>query len=272
MNNTAPVAQPTQWQLLKKDVADSACLWRLWTHLGWADILKQYRRSALGPLWISINSALFIVLFGLIGAQLFKLPVETYLPYFCLGHIVFSFFASLVTDGCQTYIAAEAFLKQTPYPKSAFVLRVVWRNLLLFLHNLPVGLAVLWWSGQIGDIRLAWLMTGLAFVLVAGALAAAILGAVAARFRDVPMLVASLMQIAFFVTPVMWRADQLTERARQIVLLNPLAAFLELLRAPMLGQAPQSAALIMAGTCVAVLAALWLALYLAVRRRIVYWV
>jgi lipopolysaccharide transport system permease protein len=262
----------TQWQLLKKDVADSARLWRLWMHLGWSDILKQYRRSVLGPLWISINSALFIVLFGLIGAQLFRLSVDEYLPYFCLGHIVFSFFTALAIEGCQTFIAAEAFLKQTPYPKTAFVLRVVWRNLLMFAHNLPVVVGVLAWAGLLGDVRPGWLLAGLALMLVAGTLAVAILGAVAARFRDVPLLATSVMQIAFFATPVMWKTGQLTERAAAVAQLNPLAAFLELLRAPMLGQAPSDGALAVAAVSLAALAALWVATYLAARRRIVYWV
>lgn len=272
MNDTMPITTPTQWQLLKKDVTDSVRLWRLWGHLGWADILKQYRRSMLGPLWISLNTALFIVLFGLIGSELFDMPVQTYLPYFCLGQIVFTFYSSLINEGCQTYIGAEAFLKQTPYPKSAFVLRVVWRNFLMFLHNVPLALGVLWWSGGIGDIRILWLLPGIALTLLAGTLTVAILGAVAARFRDVPMLVGSLMQIAFFVTPVIWRADQLSESARRVVLFNPLASYLDLLRLPMLGQAPSQSALVMASAAVGVLAALWLVVYLTARRRIVYWV
>ncbi len=113
-----------QWLLLKNDLVASLKLWRLWTHLGWGDLLKQYRRSFLGPVWISLNTAVFIVLFSLIAAQLFKQSMETYLAYFCVGHVVFSFFSALVSEGCQTYISSEAFLKQTPYPKLAFVLRV----------------------------------------------------------------------------------------------------------------------------------------------------
>lgn len=266
------VARPTsQWSLLQRDMLASVGLWRLWTHLGWGDILKQYRRSFLGPIWITLNSAIFIVVFSLIGAQLFNLPLDTYLSYFCLGHVFFSFFSATINEGCQTYIAAEAFLKQTPYPKMVFVFRVIWRNLLMLAHNAPIVLAVLWWSGLLGEVQLGWWVLGLALTLCSATLAVALLGAMAARFRDVPMIITSVMQISFFVTPVMWQAQQLTERAQLVVHWNPLAAFLELLRAPLLGQVPSGEAWALATAVLGLLVVSYLAVYVRIRRRIVYW-
>ena len=261
----------SQWGLLLRDVQASVQLWRLWTHLGWGDILKQYRRSFLGPIWITLNSAIFIVVFSLIGAQLFNLPLDAYLSYFCLGHVFFSFFSATINEGCQTFIASEAFLKQTPYPKMAFVFRVLWRNLLMLAHNAPIVLGVLWWSGLLWKVQWGWWLLGLALTVGTAILAVALLGAMAARFRDVPMIVTSLMQISFFVTPVMWQAQQLTERAQLVVHSNPLAAFLELLRAPLLGQVPSSEAWALASAMLVLLAGLYLAVYVRIRRRIVYW-
>jgi len=261
----------SQWSLLWRDIRESIRLWRLWTHLGWGDILKQYRRSFLGPIWLTLNSMIFIVVFSLIGAQLFSLPLGTYLSYFCLGHVYFSFFSSTINEGCQTYIASEAFLKQAPYPKMVFVFRVMWRNLLMLAHSAPIVLGVLWWTGLLWKVQLGWWVLGVALMVTAATLAVALLGALAARFRDVSMIVQSLMQIALFVTPVMWQAEQLTERAQLVVRWNPLAAFLELLRAPLLGRAPSSAALVMATAVITLLAVIYALAYVRVRRRIVYW-
>jgi lipopolysaccharide transport system permease protein len=264
--------KPTsQWLLLRRDVLASLSLWRLWTHLGWGDILKQYRRSFLGPIWITLNSAIFIVVFSLIGAQLFNLPLTTYLSYFCLGHVFFSFISSTINEGCQTFIASEAFLKQTPYPKMVFVLRVIWRNSLMLAHNAPLILGVLWWSDMLLHARFGWWLLGLALTICCATLAVALLGAMAARFRDVPMIITSLMQISFFVTPVMWQAQQLTERAQMVVHWNPLAAFLELLRAPLLGRVPSGEAWFMASMVLMVLSVAFLVVYVRIRRRIVYW-
>lgn len=261
----------SQWSLLWRDVRESVRLWRLWTHLGWGDILKQYRRSFLGPVWLTLNSTIFIVVFSLIGAQLFNLPLDTYLSYFCLGHVYFSFFSATLNEGCQTYIASEAFLKQTPYPKMVFVFRVMWRNLLMLAHSAPIVLGVLWWTGLLGKVELGWWCLGVVMTIAAATLAVALLGAMAARFRDVSMIVFSLMQIALFVTPVIWQTERLTERAQLIVHWNPLAAFLELLRAPLLGRAPSSEALLLASAVTLLLAVIYTAVYVRVRRRIVYW-
>lgn len=254
-----------------RDMQASARLWRLWTHLGWGDILKQYRRSFLGPIWISVNTAIFIIVFSLIGAQLFNVPVAQYLSYFCFGHIFFTFFATSLNEGCQAYVAAEAFLKQAPYPKLTFVCRVMWRNLLMLAHNAPIALGVLLWTGTLERALPLWWLLGLCLTVPAITLAIALASVLTARFRDVPMIVTSLMQIAFFVTPVMWRADQLTARGQLVVHWNPLAAYLELLRAPLLGQPPSPQALGMAVGMLLVLTGLFLLTYVKVRRRIVYW-
>ena len=203
--------------LLKKDIILSVSMWRFWIYLGWEDIAKQYRRSFLGPLWISLNSVVFVVAFGLIGSQLFRISVQDYLPYFCLGHIFFGFLSSLINDGCHTFTAAEAFLKQTPYPKCAFAMRVIWRNIIMLGHNLPIALAVLWWAGKIGTILFFWFLAGFFAVALSGVLLVALLGAISARFRDIPMIIGSIMQISFFITPVMWKPDQVTERAQVLV-------------------------------------------------------
>lgn len=262
---------PSQWLLLQRDIMSSLSQWRLWTHLGWSDILKQYRRSFLGPIWISINSAIFIVVFSFIGSQLFSLPLGKYLSYFCLGNVFFTFISAGINEGCHTYIASDAFLKQTPYPKMVFVFRVVWRNLLMLAHNAPIAVCALWWSGLLWDVQLGWWLLGLSLTVVTMTLTVALLGAMAARFRDVPMIVISLMQISFFVTPVMWKAEQLTERAQLVVHLNPLAAYLELLRAPLLGLAPSDHALGLAMATLGILALIFAMVYVRVRRRIVYW-
>jgi lipopolysaccharide transport system permease protein len=267
-----PITPSTQWQLLKKDFLNSLQLWRLWSHLGWEDVAKQYRRSFLGPVWISLNTVFFAITFGLIGAQLFKMPIEEYLPYFCIGQILFGYLTSLLIEGCQTFAAAEAFLKQTPYPKFAFALRVVWRNLILFAHNLPIAIGVLIWTGGLGEVRPLWFVAAMVVTTVCASLVVALLGAVSARFRDVPMMVASVMQISFFVTPVMWRTSQLTERAQMVVFLNPLAAFLDILRAPLLGVDTASSSWATVAIVMLVLVVLYCTVFLAARRRIVYWI
>jgi len=261
----------SQLQLLLGDVQGALKLWRFWLHLGLEDILKQYRRSFLGPVWISINTAIFIGAFGLIGSQVFKIDIKTYLPFFCVSHVLFLFISQCISDSCQTFIASSAFLKQTPYPKTAFGLRVIWRNLLMMGHNIPIALIVLLAFGRLDDVKPVPFIFGLAFTVICAALVSCILGALCARFRDIPMIVTSLMQIAMFLTPVMWQASQLSERAQLIVHVNPLAAFLDLVRAPVLGQSVDPNSYLMAGVTFIALLLAFFTVFLQSRRRLVYW-
>jgi lipopolysaccharide transport system permease protein len=268
---TDRLSPPSQLRLLWQDARDSLTHWRFWFYLGLEDILKQYRRSFLGPVWISLNTAVFIVAFSFVGSQIFRIQLHDYLVYFCVGNVVFLYMSSLVTEGCHTFIAAEAFLKQTPYPKLVFVLRVVWRSSIAMAHNLPVLLTVLLLYGDVAAIRLGALVLGFALTVIAGALLAACLGAVCARFRDVPLLVASVMQISMFLTPVMWKPEQLAPQAMTLVHYNPLAAFLDLVRAPLMGNMPSPQSYTMAMTVLGVLLVGYFSLFLYSRRRLVYW-
>jgi len=63
-----------------------------------------------------------------------------------------------------------------------------------------------------------------------------LLGIVCVRYRDVQQLVTTILQVSMFVTPVFWRPEQLGGELRFVVQFNPLYHFVEVLRAPMLGQ------------------------------------
>lgn len=265
-------SQPNrELHLLWQDIRGALRLWRLWTYMGWNDVAKQYRRTFLGPVWITLNTAVFIVAFGLIGAQLFKYPTDWYLAYFCAGHVLFGFFSALINEGCLTYVSADAFLKQTPYPKMVFVLRTVCRCFLLMLHSAAVVFVTLLWTGRLGGVQWAALAGATALTLATACLVVAILGGLATRFRDVTVATSSLLQVCFFVTPVLWVPEQLTPDTRWVVDVNPLALFLDLMRHPLLGHVPAANHWWAAAGVVLGLAVVFVVQYVRIRRHIVYW-
>jgi lipopolysaccharide transport system permease protein len=99
-----------------------------------------------------------------------------------------------------------------------------------------------------------------------------IFGIVCARYRDLPQIVNSALQILIFLTPIMWMPNSISERVGfYLVQLNPLYHLLDLVRAPLLGQSPA----ITSWTVVVVMGIIgWLgALYMYARykNRIVFW-
>ena len=72
--------RPGRLQLAAADFANAVALWPLWVRLGWHDILYRYRRSLLGPFWLTANTAITVVALGVVYAQILKMPVKCRLP------------------------------------------------------------------------------------------------------------------------------------------------------------------------------------------------
>jgi homopolymeric O-antigen transport system permease protein len=261
----------SQTTLAFLDVTEGARAWYLWGLLGWQDIRQRYRRSMIGPFWLTISMGALVAGLGVLYSGLFRIEVANYLPFVALGFIVWGLVSSLFTDGCATFISAEGIIKQASLPLSVHVYRVVWRNLIIFGHNIVIFfiVAVIFsiWPGWTGLLALP----GLVLICLNGVWLALLLGLVSARFRDVPQIVASLVQVAFFLTPIIWKPELLPGRT-WILDFNPFFHFLELVRAPLLGQMPTLASWL---TVLGITLAGWFltfAMYRRYRWRVAYWI
>ena len=214
----------------------------LWGHLGWQDIRQRYRRSVLGPLWITISMAVTAIALGILYAGLFGNSLEEQLPYILVGFIVWGLISGCINEGSEVFIANVGLITHLPAPLSVHVYRLVWRQILFFVHNLAVYAVMLIVFPQ--PLGWASLMALPAFVLLVanGLWVALAAGIVSTRFRDLTPITQSIVQLAFFMTPIVWIYDDLlaspirsvAERAR-IAEFNPFLHFLEIIRAPMLG-------------------------------------
>jgi ABC-2 type transport system permease protein/lipopolysaccharide transport system permease protein len=208
-----------------------------WWRFGVLDIKLRYRRTLLGPFWVTLSFGISAVALTFVYSMLFRVSAESYFAYLIVGLAVWGLLSTLLIDGCTTFVRYGAIIQEHPLPIFAHALRSVIGNFLVFAHNLiVVALAV-----ALAGVGVRWPMLlaipAVAVVLLNGVWVAMLLGMLCARFRDLPQLVALLVNIAFLVTPVFWYKHMLAGRAR-FVDWNPLYAFLEFVRAPLLGQLP----------------------------------
>lgn len=219
------------------DVVSGLRLWQLWTMLGWHDILQRYRRSLLGPFWLTISMAVMVVSLGVLYAELFRTSVRDFLPFLCAGLLVWTFMSSFLLEGGVLFTGSESYIKQVKLPYSVYVFRSAWTKLIIFAHNLVIYFGIVLyfgiWPGSVGLLAIP----GILLVTINFTLLCVLIGMVSARFRDIPQLIASVVQILFFVTPIMWKPELLQQRA-YFAYLNPLYQMIELVRAPLLGVAP----------------------------------
>ena len=252
------------------DLRDGAMRWRLWSRLGWHDIRKRYRRSVLGPFWLTLSMAVMVGSLGLIYGTLFRLDLEGYLPFLAVGLATWTLIASFLNEGCISFIELEPLIKNVRIPMSVHILRALWRNLIIYGHNIVIFAVVALvfgiWPGAAGLLAVA----GLALLLVNAGWIMLLLGMICTRFRDVPPIIGSVIQLLFFVTPVMWKPELLGDR-RYLMVLNPFYHLLEVIRAPLLGHVPGWESWVAGLLFAAAGWAFTFACFARFRKRIAYW-
>ncbi|NHO18090.1 ABC transporter permease [Acetobacter oeni] len=253
-----------------RDFRDGFALFRLGWTLGWLDIKLRYRGSMLGPFWMTISTAILVGSMGVLYATLFHIELRIYLPFLSFSLILWAYLNTTVSDGCATFTSSSGLIHAMRMPFSLHVLRVTVRNFLTFLHSVGV-IALVFIIFRIAPVPDWQIPAGLVLWgtdLYAITLLTGVLGA---RFRDMPPVTASIMQILFFVTPVLWKPD-LIYAGRQYMLLDPCYPLIEIIRGPFMGLSVRPSIWLVA---VLYSIALWIvsfSLFARMRARLAYWV
>jgi lipopolysaccharide transport system permease protein len=223
---------------------ESLCDWwhgtrniELWSTLAWYDVMLRYRRSILGPLWITLSMGGLLLGMGPLYSSLFNVPMTRFFPHLALGIIFWNFFSTTITEACNVFIAAAPYLKQGEFSRSVFVWRHLAKQFLQLAHHALLYVPIALWADIPWSFRTLLFLPGLLIVIVNLHALSITLGIINARFRDVGQIVSSALQLLMFLTPVFWFPDNLPARAR-CILYNPLAQMLDVVRLPLLHGLP----------------------------------
>ena len=252
------------------DIVQACRSYNLWMSLGYIDITHRYKRSYLGPFWITINIGMMIVGIGFIYGNVLDTIRSTYIEYLAVGIITWNLINAIILEGSLSYVVESSAIKNTVLSKHIYILRIVFRNMIILGHNMIILVPLYLISSHWPGIGILWVVPGFALLVLFLVPAALFLAVVGARYRDVPPAVAGVMQLTFFATPIIWEADALPAH-RWIVDLNPFYHLIEVVRAPLLdGVLPLDSFAIVAGLAV-IMSGLALAVYAQARQSIVYW-
>lgn len=208
---------------------------RIWGTLGWHDIKQRYRRSMIGPFWFTLSTAIVSVVLGILYSTLFQSEIAVFLPYIASGLVIWQYLGTTMTESCEVYHSAGYLIKQIRLPLTIHAGRMVWRNFLIFCHGFPVVFLLLVAFERWPGVEALLAIPGLLILMLHGFWISTVLGIMCSRFRDIPPIIANLVQVSFFFTPIFWMPEVLTERA-WIVEFNPFYHVIEVVRAPILGR------------------------------------
>ena len=207
--------------------------------LGWQDIKQRYRRSKLGPFWLTISMGVMIGMIGIVFGQVLNTPMEEYLPFLATGLILWTCFSTAIMEGSSSFIDAQGMIRQLSLPLSMYPIRVLWRNVVIFAHNVIILPVVFLVVGKGITWNILLLVPGFAIFIWNMLWLSLLLGTFCTRFRDMPQIVNSLLQVFFYITPILWMPNALSARSASLLVEpNPVYHLVQLVRAPILGQCP----------------------------------
>jgi len=217
------------------DFAATLTRWRSWMLMARQDINLRYKRSLLGPFWISAAMGATALGVGLLYAEVFQHPLGDYIQYLTVGLMSWNFISGLVKDSDGIVIEAAGHLRSVGIPIPVLAMRMVLRNLIVLAHNFLVVIAIFLFSGGTFTWTALLAIPGVLTVGLIGYFLSIILGPLCARYRDIPQSINSIMQLAFLMTPVFWQTTRVADRTFFIDG-NPFYHMMQIIRAPILGE------------------------------------
>ncbi len=263
MRNTAA-------NLAIKDIIASLTQVKLAAFLAWEDLRQRYVRTALGPLWIVLSTAIWIGVLGFVLSNLFGQQMHTYMPFLVSGILSWMLISTCIMESSQVMVGSAALITSFRIPIFIHYIRFIFRNVIFFMHSIII-LVVVFCIYPTPLTANTWLVIpGILIDLVIVTGFAVFLSLANLRYRDTNLAVGSAMQVMPFVTPIYWQQEQLKNHI-WVTEINPFYHMVEIMRAPMLGQNPAPLSWQVTIGVAIVVSILAVLLFMRYRHRIIFW-
>lgn len=260
-----------QFRLALQDLKKASSQYRIWLHLGLLEVKQRYRRSVLGPWWISINMLIFILVMGKIFSRLFAQNLSEYIPFFTTGFLLWTFVSSCMNEATEIFKMHSGYIKQIKLPYNLYILKFLTRNFIYLAHNFVVYFLVAGFYKLNLGLPGLLALPGMLLLLINMYWICLLITLISTRYRDMTPIVNSMVQILFFVTPISWMPKLLGPNSL-VVILNPFVHLLDIVRKPLLGQVAPLSSWVAAGVVAVIGSWVTLKIFSVARTRIPFWV
>lgn len=197
----------------------------------------KYARSFLGPFWSSLTTLIGVVGLGYLWSNIFHIDQSTLLPSLTIGLVTWQLIAGCVSESTVAIIRQSHTIRNVKTPFLFFSWLVVAKSTINFFHNaVAIFIVLLIFPPKFGYEQL-FFIPGF-FILILNLLwIAAFISIISVRFRDVEPLITAALPILFFITPVIYKPEQLGS-IKFLALINPFALLIAVIRDPIQGIIP----------------------------------
>lgn len=195
------------------------------------ELKARYRGSILGFVWTFLNPLLLMAVYALVFRFYMRIAVANYALFLLAGLLPWMWFSSSLADGTNAIVGGSSLVTKSLFPTEILPVVVVLSNMVNFALSIPL-LALAGWAYGVSFSPLAWLwlvpVMVLQCVFTLGLVLS--LAALNVHYRDVQHVVANLLLLWFFLTPIVYPASQVPERLHLLLWANPVALFTEIYR------------------------------------------
>ena len=189
----------------------------------WRDLKTRYRGSVLGFLWTFLNPLLLMVIYSLVFSVYMRVEIRAYPIFVFAGLLPWIWFSSAMLSGATSIVDSGTLMKRVPFPPHILPAVSVTATLVNFLLALPLlfGFMVLWGFPLGWSLITLPLPIAIQYLFTLGL--AIVISMLTVRYRDLQQLLANLLTLWFFLTPVLYPTAMVPAPFHGLLMLNPMA-------------------------------------------------
>ncbi len=255
-------------------ILDSIKNYELWMTLAITKIRVRFIRTALGPIWEILGTTIFLIFISFVWSKLWG---DTFFDFFCYlysGFIIWKAISSIIGDG--TYLFSDTYsncfenININPF---VFCMSHTAKNFIVLVMNFPILILILFLNDSINFSSWIWLIFYFLVFFISGVAASFILAVFCLKFRDLQFSIIVALQLIFFMTPVIWKIDQLSDKAQRFIIEpNLLYHYIEFFRSIVLYGVINFKSLLIISATTLILVLISFILYKNVNKKIIFWI
>ena len=203
------------------------------------DVRVRYKQSLLGGLWALIVPVAQLIVFTFVFGDLLGVSKLTDPVFLYAGLLPWTFFAASVNASTQSLVANAGILQKVYFPRLIVPLSSVGAPLVDYALAFTVLLSLMLWQGSVLSLSLFLLPMLVLMTIIAALGVGVLLSSLTVKYRDFRHLVPFMVQLWFFLTPVLWSVGQEGKmqdwRWAWVVRLNPMGGTVQAFRSCVLG-------------------------------------
>ncbi len=194
----------------------------------------RYARTFFGKGWVLLFPVIQMLVMGFIFSFFIKLP--NYFQFLFGGLCIWNFFSISITRSCVSLVSERMLVQKSKFPVETVPLSVVLSNLENLIISAVLFILYLLITNSLESVDIALLSYSLIMLILLTSGISLLVSVINVFRRDVNFIIQSLIPLLFYATPILYRLDDIPEKFRFVLMLNPMSSIVVGFRSAFMSQ------------------------------------